>query len=73
MNDDELKGKMKNLKGRAKEAFGSMTGNKSKQAEGTAERIGGAVQEKAGKVKKEISEDEDIDVERDDEDEPREP
>jgi uncharacterized protein YjbJ (UPF0337 family) len=57
MNKDELKGKMENLKGRAKEAIGSVTGNKEKQAEGTAERIQGAGREKVGEVKRDVSRD----------------
>jgi len=57
MNKDEMKGKAENLKGRAKEAFGSVTGDKGKQAEGTAERAKGAVHEKAGEVKGKVTED----------------
>jgi uncharacterized protein YjbJ (UPF0337 family) len=51
MNKDELKGKAENLKGRVKEAFGSVTGDKSKQAEGFVERVKGTVREKFGKAK----------------------
>jgi uncharacterized protein YjbJ (UPF0337 family) len=54
MNKDELHGKMENLKGRAKEAAGALTGDKEKQAEGLAERVQGAAREKAGKVKEEV-------------------
>jgi uncharacterized protein YjbJ (UPF0337 family) len=54
MNKDELHGKMENLKGRAKEAAGAVTGNKQRQAEGLAERVEGAVREKIGKVKDEV-------------------
>ncbi|HET6282751.1 MAG TPA: CsbD family protein [Polyangia bacterium] len=57
MNKDELKGKAENLKGRAKEAGGALTGNKQTEAEGMAERAKGAVREKVGQVKKEISRD----------------
>jgi len=39
MNSDELKGKLENLKGRAKEAFGSLSGNKKAEAEGLADRV----------------------------------
>jgi uncharacterized protein YjbJ (UPF0337 family) len=73
MDEDELKGKMKNLKGRAKEALGSLTGNKKVQAEGTVERVGGAAQEKVGKVKEKLHEEDVEDVDTEDEDEPREP
>jgi uncharacterized protein YjbJ (UPF0337 family) len=54
MNKDELHGKVENLKGRAKEAAGALTGNKGKQAEGMAERVEGAVREKVGKVKGDV-------------------
>jgi uncharacterized protein YjbJ (UPF0337 family) len=57
MNKDELKGKATNLKGRLKDAFGSLTGNKSKQAEGFADRARGAVEEKFGKAKRETKQD----------------
>lgn len=73
MNDDELKGKMKNLKGRAKESIGSLTGNKKMQAEGAAERIGGAAQEKVGQAKEKVSKEVEDLEETEDEDEPREP
>ena len=57
MNKDELKGKAENLKGRAKEAAGALTGNKQTEAEGMAERAKGAVREKIGEVKREIRRD----------------
>jgi uncharacterized protein YjbJ (UPF0337 family) len=54
MNKDELKGKMENLKGRAKEAVGAVTGNKRTEAEGVVDRGKGAVQEKYGEAKDEL-------------------
>ena len=57
MNKDELKGKAENLKGRAKEAFGALTGDKQKQGEGFLDRVRGAVREKFGKAKHEVSRD----------------
>jgi len=42
MNKDQVKGKLQNLKGRAKEALGALTGRKTTQAEGFAERTVGA-------------------------------
>jgi len=51
MDKDELGGKIDNLKGRAKAAAGALTGNKEKEAEGQAERAGGAVREKVGQLK----------------------
>ena len=56
MNSDELKGKLENLKGRAKEAVGSLSGNKRAEAEGLAERVEGAAREKVGQAKEEINE-----------------
>jgi uncharacterized protein YjbJ (UPF0337 family) len=57
MNKDEVTGKGENLKGRVKEAFGSLTGDKRKQADGLFDRIRGAVREKLGKTKREVSRD----------------
>ena len=66
MNKDELKGKFENLKGRAKEAAGSLSGDKKTQAEGLAERVKGAGREKIGEVKREVSRDVSRDVEESD-------
>jgi uncharacterized protein YjbJ (UPF0337 family) len=68
MNKDELKGKLENLKGRAKEALGSLSGDKETQAEGTVERVKGAAQEKVGEVKEDISRKTDRPYDEDDED-----
>ena len=51
-NDDQVKGKVENLKGRAKQAFGTVTGNKSAEAEGLGERLKGAAREKVGEIKR---------------------
>ena len=55
MNKDELKGKAENLKGRVKDALGSLTGDKRKQAEGFIDRVRGTVRGKFGKAKREVS------------------
>jgi uncharacterized protein YjbJ (UPF0337 family) len=55
MNKDQLKGKLENLKGRAKQAAGSLSGDKSTEAEGAVERIAGAGREKVGDVEEAIS------------------
>ena len=55
MNKDELKGKAENLKGRVKEAMGSISGNKEKEGEGFVDRVKGAAREKMGKAKEEVS------------------
>ena len=55
MANDEIKGKVENLKGRVKEAAGSLSGDKKLQAEGTFDRMKGAAQEKVGEVKRKVS------------------
>ena len=52
MNRDEIKGKGRNIKGRVKEALGSITGKKRVQAEGMAERVSGAAQEGIGRLER---------------------
>jgi uncharacterized protein YjbJ (UPF0337 family) len=57
MKDDlkrEIKGKMDNLKGRVKEAIGSLSGDKEKQAEGAVERTAGAAKEKVAEVERKV-------------------
>lgn len=51
MNEDQTEGNLKQLKGKAKEALGKLTGNEKTQAEGTADRVKGKVQETVGDVK----------------------
>ena len=57
MNKDELKGKAENFKGRVKDAAGSLFGDKRKQAEGVFDRMRGAVRDKLGKAKGQVSRD----------------
>lgn len=54
MNSDELKGKLENLKGRAKQAFGTITGDKKAEAGGLADRVQGAAQEKIGEAEEAV-------------------
>jgi uncharacterized protein YjbJ (UPF0337 family) len=61
-NEDEAKGVVQNIKGRVKQAAGAVTGNKRVEAEGTAERIGGAAQEAVGKAKRKLQEDPDDEI-----------
>jgi uncharacterized protein YjbJ (UPF0337 family) len=68
MRDDELKGKAENLKGRVKQAAGSLTGDKKLEAEGAVERVKGAAQEKVGEVKRKLDEAQEEDSEARDED-----
>ena len=53
---DELKGKAENLKGRVKQAAGSLTGDKKLEAEGAVERVKGAAEEKVGEAKRKVKE-----------------
>jgi uncharacterized protein YjbJ (UPF0337 family) len=54
-NEDEVKGKLDNLKGRVKQAAGAVTGDKKLEAEGAVERVKGAAQEKAGEIERKIN------------------
>jgi uncharacterized protein YjbJ (UPF0337 family) len=58
-NEDEVKGKLENLKGRAKEAAGAITGDKKLEAEGAVDRVKGAAREKVGEIERKISKPED--------------
>jgi uncharacterized protein YjbJ (UPF0337 family) len=53
---DELKGKAENLKGRVKQAAGSLTGDKKLEAEGAVDRVKGAAEEKVGEAKRKVKE-----------------
>jgi uncharacterized protein YjbJ (UPF0337 family) len=54
MNKDEAKGQQGDLKGRAKEAAGALSGDKTFQAEGTVERAAGATREGVGEVEEAV-------------------
>jgi uncharacterized protein YjbJ (UPF0337 family) len=49
---DEVEGKLRNLKGKMKEKVGELTNDADLEDEGQAEEIAGRVQEKVGQVKK---------------------
>jgi uncharacterized protein YjbJ (UPF0337 family) len=49
---DEVEGKLLNLKGKVKEKAGELTNDPDLEAEGQAEAIAGKMQEKVGQVKK---------------------
>lgn len=55
MNKDQIKGKADNLKGRAKEAVGAVTGDKATQVEGAIERGKGALRETLGDIKQALA------------------
>ena len=56
MNRDEIKGKVENVKGRAKDAAGVLTGNRRLESEGKDERDAGAAREGAGRVRRKVGE-----------------
>jgi uncharacterized protein YjbJ (UPF0337 family) len=51
-----VEGKMDKGKGRAKEAVGDLTDNESLKNEGRADRVGGAVKDKAAEVTDKVEE-----------------
>jgi uncharacterized protein YjbJ (UPF0337 family) len=51
---NQAKGKVKELKGRAKEVAGKVTGNPELEAEGTVEKTIGKGQKKLGDIEKAI-------------------
>ena len=53
---DESRGKMENLKGRVKQAAGTITGDKKMEAEGAVDRVKGAAQEKVGEAERKLDE-----------------
>jgi uncharacterized protein YjbJ (UPF0337 family) len=54
MADDITKGKLKQIKGKAREESGKVTGNKSQEIKGKREKAAGKVQEQYGKDKRNI-------------------
>jgi uncharacterized protein YjbJ (UPF0337 family) len=49
---DQIKGKLHEMKGKAKEKVGQVTNNPNLADEGQAERIAGVVQKKIGQIEK---------------------
>ncbi len=56
-DDDKLSGKMDQLKGRAKKAFGELTDDPERKAEGSADKAKGKLQEIKGEIKNAIDPD----------------
>jgi uncharacterized protein YjbJ (UPF0337 family) len=54
MSNNINKGKMSQAKGKAREEWGKLTGNKSEEIKGRAEHSAGKVQEQYGKAKRSI-------------------
>lgn len=55
MNDDQVKGKVDQLKGGIKQGVGGALGDKRTEREGTADRVGGKVQEGIGNLKEKLT------------------
>ena len=54
MNKDQAKGKWEQIKGRAKMAWGELTDDDFKKAEGSADKLYGVIQERFGDTKEAI-------------------
>lgn len=52
--EDSAEGKAKDLKGRIKDAAGSLTGDTSLEAEGKVDQLKGKAQDTVGKIEREI-------------------
>ena len=50
--NDQVEGKLHEVKGKVKEAVGQAIGNPDLEAEGTAENLAGKVQKKLGQIEK---------------------
>jgi uncharacterized protein YjbJ (UPF0337 family) len=48
MNEDQVRGKWAQIRGRAKRAWGELTDDDFKKAEGSVEKLYGIIQEKIG-------------------------
>ena len=51
MNEDQIKGKAKDIGGKIQEGVGNAVGSSEQQAKGQANQVEGKVQEKVGDVK----------------------
>lgn len=59
--EHEIKGKLEQVKGAAKEGFGALTGDRSTEIEGKAERLKGHAREAYGEIKQDIERDRALD------------
>jgi uncharacterized protein YjbJ (UPF0337 family) len=55
MNREQKEGRFENLKGRIKQAAGSLTGDKAKEGEGASERATGAVKKAIGDLREKFT------------------
>ena len=51
MNEDQIKGKAKDIGGKIQEKVGEAVGSRQQQSEGQSKQVEGKVQEKVGDVK----------------------
>jgi len=56
MNREEFKGRKSNIKGRIKQAAGTLIGNEDLESEGEHERSEGEAEERAGKARRKLGE-----------------
>lgn len=56
MRTQETRGKVKQIKGKAKEAVGKVTGDEKLERRGALERVEGVVEEGVGKARRKIGE-----------------
>jgi uncharacterized protein YjbJ (UPF0337 family) len=56
MTQQEVRGKVKKMKGRAKEAVGIITGDRALEQGGSRQRAEGAVEESLGKARRKAAE-----------------
>lgn len=54
-NENQIKGKAKDIGGKVKETVGDATGNDEMKRDGQADQVKGKVQKKVGDVEKKIS------------------
>jgi len=54
MNEDQFKGKWKQIKGQFKQKYAELTDDDLKYAEGKSDELLGRLQEKTGKTKEEL-------------------
>lgn len=50
--EDQIKGTLHEVKGKAKETVGNVTNNPKLEAEGTTEKLAGKVQKKVGQIER---------------------
>ena len=53
-NRDEIEGKLDHAKGSAKETIGRAIGDRDLETEGSADKVGGNIQEGFGKVRRKV-------------------